>query len=74
MLGSANAASGMTLKWKVQLGCALVWWAAAIFSCFGTVRQSSIALLVATFFCQIVFGGCMMIAEARQRGKAANHA
>jgi hypothetical protein len=44
-----------------------VWWAAAVASCFGTVVQSTIALLVAIFFCQIVFGIYGMIYEARLR-------
>jgi hypothetical protein len=74
MLGTANAASGMILKWKLQCACALVWWAATVASCFGTARQSAITLLVATFFCQIVFGSYMMIAEARQRRQGASHA
>ena len=26
MLGTANAACGMLLKWKAQFGCAVVWW------------------------------------------------
>jgi hypothetical protein len=67
MLGTANAASSMLLKWKQQFACALVWWAAAVASCFGTVAQSTIALLVAIFFCQIVFGIYGMVCEARLR-------
>jgi hypothetical protein len=74
MLGTANATSSMILKWKVQFGCALVWWVAAVVSCFGTASQSSMTFLVAIFLCQIVFGSYMMIREARQRSKAASHA
>jgi hypothetical protein len=64
----------MILKWKVQFGCALVWWAATIVSCFGTLSQSSITFLVAIFLCQIVFGSYMMIVEARQHRQVAPHA
>jgi hypothetical protein len=67
MLGTANAASGILLKWGVQFFCALVWWAAAALSCFATVTQSSILFLVAIFLCQIVFGIYMMISEAREK-------
>ncbi|MGD0786573.1 MAG: hypothetical protein ABR898_01225 [Terracidiphilus sp.] len=67
MLGTSNAASAMLLRWKQQFACAAVWWAAAVASCFGTVTQSSIALLVAIFFCQIVFGIYGMVCEARLR-------
>jgi hypothetical protein len=67
MLGTSNAASSMLLKWKQQFACAVVWWAAAVASCFGTITQSTIALLVAIFFCQIVFGIYGMVCEARLR-------
>jgi hypothetical protein len=67
MLGSANAASGILLKWKAQFTCALVWWIAAVVSCFGTPLQSEIAGGTALFLCQIVFGIYMMVLEARER-------
>ena len=74
LLGTANAASSMILKWKLQFACALIWWALAVISCLGTQKQSFIALLVANFFCQIVFGIWGMMAEARKRRQAASHA
>ena len=74
LIGTANAASGMILKWKLQIACAVVWWAATVVSCFGTGRQSSIAFLTAIFLCQIVFGVYLMIREARARRQGANHA
>jgi hypothetical protein len=67
LLGLANAASGSILKWKAQLACAFIWWATAVIACLGTTRQSFIALLVANFLCQIVFGIYGMICEARER-------
>jgi hypothetical protein len=67
ILGMANGASGLILRWRVQFACAVVWWAAAAASCFGTELQSLIVFLVAIFFCQIVFGIYGMIAEARER-------
>lgn len=66
LLGTANAASSIILKWKLQFGCALVWWSLAVIACLGTERQSLIALLVALFFCQIVFGIYGMICESRR--------
>jgi hypothetical protein len=74
LLGTANAASSMILKWRLQFGCAVIWWALAVISCLGTQRQSFIALLVANFFCQIVFGIYAMICEARRNKQVANHA
>jgi hypothetical protein len=75
LLGTANAASGMLLKWKAQIACAVVWWLASAASLFGTAMQSLIAFLVAIFFCQIVFGIYAMICESReQRRQGAIHA
>jgi hypothetical protein len=74
LLGTANAASGILLKWKAQIACAVVWWLAATASLFGTVTQSTIAFLAAIFLCQIVFGIYAMILESRaqRRQGAAN--
>jgi len=67
ILGMANGASALILRWKVQFACAVVWWVAAVTTCFGTEAQSMIAFLVAIFLCQIVFGIYGMIAEAQER-------
>jgi hypothetical protein len=74
MLGTANAASSIMLKWKSQFACALVWWTASIFASFGTPMRSVVAFLTAIFLCQIVFGIYMMILESRQRRPVASHA
>jgi hypothetical protein len=74
LLGTANAASSMTLKWKLQFACAVVWWAAAVVSCFGTESQCMIGVLAAIFLCQIVFGIYGMIAVARVRRLGDRHA
>jgi hypothetical protein len=67
ILGMANGASGLTLRWKVQLACALVWWVTAVAACFGSDARSMIVFLVAIFLCQIVFGIYGMIAEVQAR-------
>jgi hypothetical protein len=67
MLGTSNAACSFLLRWKQQFACAVVWWAAAVVSCLGTVTQSTIAFLAAIFLCQIVFGIYGMICESRVR-------
>jgi hypothetical protein len=64
ILGMANGASALILRWKVQFTCAVVWWAAAVAACFGGDAQSTIVFLAAIFLCQIVFGIYGMIAEA----------
>lgn len=67
ILGMANGASGLILRWKAQFACAVVWWAAAVAACFGSAQQSMIVFVVAIFLCQIVFGFYGMIAESQER-------
>lgn len=74
MLGAANAASSMILKWKMQFACAVVWWGATLAACFGTVNQASMAFLVAIFFCQIVFGLYGTVSGSRRQRLGASHA
>jgi hypothetical protein len=71
MLGVANGASALILRWNVQFACAVGWWVAAVLTCFGTDTQSLIVFLVAVFLCQIVFGIYGMIGgglKRKQRG------
>jgi hypothetical protein len=72
LIGTANAASSLALRWKAQFACAVVWWATTVVCCFGTEKQSSIAFLTAIFLCQIVFGIYLMIGEARARRQEAS--
>jgi hypothetical protein len=67
ILGMANGASALILRWRVQFACAVVWWVAAVTTCFGTDAQSMIVFLVAIFLCEIVFGLYGVIAEAQER-------
>jgi hypothetical protein len=67
ILGMANGASALILRWKVQFACAVVWWVAAVATCFGSDAQSTIVFLVAIFLCQILFGIYGVIAEAQER-------
>lgn len=66
LLGAANAGSGLILRWKMQLACAVVWWATAVAACFGPVAQAAVVFLVAVFLCQIVFGVYAMMKESRR--------
>jgi hypothetical protein len=67
ILGMANGASAMILRWKAQWACAFMWWATAVTACFANSAQNTIVFVVAIFLCQIVFGIYGMIAEAQQR-------
>lgn len=75
MLGLANGASALILRWKVQFACAVVWWLTAVAACFGSDAQSNIAFLAAIFLCQIVFGLYGMFTDVQERRRrAAVHA
>ena len=74
ILGMAHGASGLILRWKIQLACAVVWWMAAVATCFGSAAQSMIVFLVAIFLGQIVFGIYGTIAGAQQRKRRPIHA
>jgi hypothetical protein len=74
MLGFANGASGMMIRWKAQIATAFVWWAASVAACFGSDEQCMVVFLVAIFLCQIVFGLYAMNYEARMRKLEASHA
>lgn len=67
MLGLSNGASALILHWKAQLGCAIVWWVAAVITAFGSDAQSLIVFLIAIFVCQIVFGLYCLVAERQKR-------
>lgn len=62
ILGLVNGASAMILRWRAQFACALVWWAAAVVSCY----EAPMAFLAALFLCQIVFGVYLMYVEGRR--------
>jgi hypothetical protein len=66
LLGMANGASGIVLKWRLQQASAVTWWGASMTVCFGSEMQALVVFMVAIFFCQVVFGIACMIAEARE--------
>lgn len=74
MLGVANGASGMILRWKAQIACAIVWWITSAVACFGSAAQLTVVFLVAIFLCQIVFGIYAMMMESRRKQREIAHA
>jgi hypothetical protein len=67
MLGMANMASAIILKWKAQYFCAAVWLASTVVASFGSEEATEIAFLGATFIGMIAFGTYAMILESRRR-------
>jgi hypothetical protein len=69
VLGMANGASALILRWKVQFACAVLWWVTAAATCFGSEAQSTTVFVVAIFLCQIVFGIYGMIGRGQKRNR-----
>ena len=74
MLGVANGACSMILRWRAELASACVWWMASVLSCFGSEQQAIAVFLAAIFLCQFVFGIYAMLRDARARKREALHA
>lgn len=70
LLGAAHLASGITLRWPVQMTVGVLWWAAAVASCFVSANGVGIAFLGATFVCQIGFGLYLMVRESQAKARA----
>lgn len=66
MLGVANGACGMILRWRAELASACVWWIASVLACLGSEQQTITVFLGAIFLCQFVFGAYAMALEARR--------
>ncbi len=67
MLGLANGASGIILKWRMQFVAAVIWWATAVAACFCSGVHVTELFLTAIFLCQILFGLYAMGLEWRRR-------
>jgi hypothetical protein len=69
-LGFANGASGLILRWKAQIACAVLWCVASVVVCFVSMAQLTAVFLLAIFFCQIVFGIYAMTLDGRRRHRS----
>jgi hypothetical protein len=69
-LGFANGASGLILRWRAQVACAVLWWAASVAACFASMAQLTAVFLLAIFLCQIVFGIYAMTLDGRRRRRS----
>jgi hypothetical protein len=67
MLGMANMASAIIVKWKAQYFCAAVWLASTVIASFGSDLATEIAFLAATFIGLIAFGTYAIILESQRR-------
>jgi hypothetical protein len=79
MLGIAHVAAGSMLRWSTQIAVGVLWWVAAIATCFvPTGNDVAFIFLAAVLVCNIGFGTYLMIRESRdkalERARAVQHA
>jgi hypothetical protein len=67
LLGIANGASALILRWKAQLACAVAWWVTCAAACFCSPAQLVAAFFSTVFLCQIAFGVYAMTLDSRRR-------
>ncbi len=71
LLGVANLASAMILRWRTQLVVGIVWWVAAVATCFVRLAWVLPILVAATLICMIGFGLYLMYCDRRDRRRRA---
>lgn len=73
-LGVANCASSMVLRWRRQLLVAIMWWTAAVATCFGPEQAIAPIFIAATLIGMIGFGLYLMYSERRDHRAQVQHA
>jgi len=64
LMGFTNTASGMILRWPLQIGIGIAWWLAGVVTVFGPEKIIGWTLITMIFLGEVVFGLYLM---ARQR-------
>lgn len=74
LMGFTYTATGLILRWRVQWGIGLLWWAAAIAALYGPDWLLGWLFLVSVFLGEVVLGLYLMVrekADMRQHARAA---
>lgn len=74
LLGVANFAVSMVLRWRTQFWIALLWWISAVATCFAGETLVIPILVAATLIGMIGFGFYLMYRERRDRRLRVQHA
>lgn len=74
LLGVANFSSAMILRWRPQFVVAVIWWVAAVATCFVRAGMVIPILVIATLVGMIGFGLYLMYCERRDRRARMQHA
>jgi hypothetical protein len=63
LMGLTFVATGLILRWKVQIGVGLLWWAASVFAIFGPGWMVGWMFIIMVFLAEVVFGVYLMAKE-----------
>ncbi|MGC1872002.1 MAG: hypothetical protein WA700_13690 [Acidobacteriaceae bacterium] len=74
LIGVANCAVSMTLRWRIQFLIALVWWISAVVTCFVALQWITPILVFDTVIGFLGFGLYLMYRERRDRRLRVQHA
>ncbi len=74
MLGMANCASSIALRWRTQFMVAILWFASAIATCFVALKFVTPILLADAFIGFLCFGLYLMVRERSDRQRSLRHA
>jgi multisubunit Na+/H+ antiporter MnhB subunit len=74
MLGLANCASAIVLRWRAQFLVTLVWWVSAAATCFVSETLVLPILVAASLIGNIGFGLYLMVREHGDQRKKMQHA
>ena len=73
LIGVANCASCIILRWRVQFFVAVLWWGSAIATCFVSQQAIIMILLADTVLGFLGFGAYLMYCERRDRRRREQH-
>jgi hypothetical protein len=70
LLGSANMASGIALRWRAQMAVGVVWWAASLVQVYAPAIVSVWFFAGTALVCEVGFGAWLMARERREGARA----
>jgi hypothetical protein len=63
LMGLTYVATGLILRWKMQIVVGLLWWASSIFAIFGPARLLGWLFIIMVFLAEVVLGVYLMAKE-----------
>jgi len=74
LLGVAYFSCAMVLRWRAQFAAAIIWWTAAVATCFAPDAWVTPIFVIATIFGMVGLGLYLMYSEHRDKQRIVSHA